>query len=168
VQGKSDGWGIQRTFERDLGGAQATPVRPAATRAREAVAASQSHRAEAPPVTEKYTGRALVKPSVKVRDIETLYELPWKSLNKAETALLQNLQWSQQTWDTKFEASARWPMTMRTRYGALSSTQRESLRQLGLTGDDWDAFIDATYGPDDDGRGGNAASAPRLSALKAR
>jgi hypothetical protein len=83
----------------------------------------------------------LVKPSGQVRDVATLYELPWKSMNKAESALLRNLGWTQQTWDTKFEAAARWPTTMQTRFAKLSATQRESVRQLGLSQDDWDASV---------------------------
>ncbi len=136
TQGKTDGWGIQRSFERDLGGTQATPVRP--------VGASEAAEEAAPDYrNEKYSGRTLIKPPTQVRDPATLMNVSWKDTQRGEKALLRNLGWTQPMWDAKGEPGARWPQSMRTPFSRLGSTQREAVRQLGLTSDDWDRFVES-------------------------
>ena len=139
TQGKTDGWGIQRSFERDLGGTQNMPVvRPvgASEAADEAGAATPDYR------NEKYSGRTLIKPPTQVRDPATLMNVSWKDTQRGEKALLRNLGWTQPMWDAKGEAGARWPQSMRTPFNRLGATQREAVRQLGLTSDDWDKFVE--------------------------
>ena len=135
TQGKTDGWGIQRSFERDLGGTQAVPVRPVGTSeaADEAAAPDYSN--------EKYAGRKLIKPPTQVRDPATLMNVSWKDTQRGEKALLRNLGWTQPMWDAKGEPGARWPQSMRTPFNRLGTTQREAVRQLGLSSDDWDRFV---------------------------
>jgi hypothetical protein len=58
-------------------------------------------------------------------------------------ALLKNLGWNQQTWDTKDTPAAKWPMTMVTAYVNLTPLQRESVRKLGMTARDWDKRVQA-------------------------
>ena len=134
---RTDGWGVSRPLDRDLGGAQHTAVKPP----------EAAEPAEATELTgeqlagDKYTGRALKSPSTAVRDSGSLFSVDWKGMSRAETALLRNLGWTQKTWDTRNEPSARWPESMRTRFGKLTGAQRESVRNLGLTSDDWNSYV---------------------------
>ena len=137
--GKTDGWGIQRTFDRDLGGAQHTAVKPP-TKDSLAEAAAPSYDDLA---AEKYTGRVLVKDPTSIRSLDSLFTSTWKALNKSEKALLKNLGWSQQAWDTKDTPAAKWPMSMATPFASLTTTQREAVRKLGFTPHDWDTKVQA-------------------------
>jgi predicted fused transcriptional regulator/phosphomethylpyrimidine kinase len=141
TQGKTDGWGIQRSFERDLGGTQNNPVvRPVGA----SEAADEAGAAAAPDYrNEKYTGRTLIKAPTQVRDPATLMNISWKDTQRGEKALLRNLGWTQPMWDAKSEPGARWPQSMRTPFSRLGATQREAVRQLGLTSDDWDKFVES-------------------------
>jgi hypothetical protein len=136
-QGKVDGWGIPRSFERDLGGAQRVAVKP-----------KEEGPGEAQPTLEQvaaqpYTGKMLVKDPSTVRDFSGLFASSWKELNKAEQALLKNLGWNQQAWDTKETPAAKWPMTMATAFINLSPLQREATRKLGFSPHTWDQRVQA-------------------------
>lgn len=145
-QGKVDGWGIPRTFERDLGGADHSAVKPPGAEGLPAEhssgAAAGLGAAEGPP----YTGKPLVKEGATVRDMDTLMPMNWKGMSRQELALLRNLGWSQQSWDTKDTPAAKWPMVMVTPYVSLSPLQRESVRKLGMTARDWDKRVQAFTG----------------------
>jgi hypothetical protein len=135
-QGKVDGWGIPRSFERELGGAQTDIVKAKGTDL------------EAPPTLEAveqevYKGRMIVKDASEIRQAQQLFETSWKQISKAEMALLRNLGWTQQTWDTKDTPAAKWPVTMATPFTSLNPTQRESVRKLGFSPHDWDARVQA-------------------------
>ncbi|MBI5510356.1 MAG: hypothetical protein HY903_16495 [Deltaproteobacteria bacterium] len=137
--GKVDGWGIQRTFDRDLGGTQRAAVKPPSADSEVAAAAPTYDELAA----EKYTGRVLVKDPASIRSLDNLFESGWKGLNKSEKALLKNLGWSQQTWDTKDTPAAKWPVSMATPFASLTTTQREAVRKLGFAPHDWDRKIQA-------------------------
>ncbi|MEO0813338.1 MAG: hypothetical protein AAFY60_10780, partial [Myxococcota bacterium] len=136
----TDGWGIQRNFSADLGGAQREVVKPAVHNHDEYMPegpdAAQS--AEAP-----YTGKLLVKDASQIREMPVLMSMVWKSMSRAEQALLKNLGWSQQNWDTKDTPAARWPTAMATAFMSLTPVQRESLKKLGFTAHEWDKRIQA-------------------------
>ena len=162
---RTDGWGIPRATSSDLGGTRLPAVKPAAT----AMAnVSQASSADTGPsreqvVNERYTGRTLVKDSTQIRDLQTMYSLPWKSMSKAESALWRNLGWNQNMWDTKNEAAAQWPTAMRTAFQSLSPTQRQAVRQLGLSADEWDLNVESFGSPSTDeervGAGSGSAGA---------
>lgn len=132
-QGKVDGWGIPRSFERDLGGADRVAVKPP-----EAQAAAVEDAA-----AEKYTGRMLIKDQSAIRQLGDLFASRWKDLSRPEMALLKNLGWGQQMWDTKDTPAAKWPGTMVTAFVNLSPLQREAVRKLGFTPGEWDKRIQA-------------------------
>jgi len=94
-------------------------------------------------VNERYTGRALVKDPAAVRAMGQLSQSSWKELNRSEMALLKNLGWTQQVWDTKDTPAARWPIAMGTSFVNLSPVQREAVRKLGFSSHDWDVRIQA-------------------------
>jgi hypothetical protein len=136
--GKVDGWGIPRSFERDLGGAQRSAVKPHASELE----------GERPPshdelAAEIYKGRMLVRDPAAIRSLGDLLAVPWKQLTKPELALLKNMGWNQQSWDTKESPAAKWPISMATPFAALNPTQRESVRKLGFTAHDWDERVQA-------------------------
>ncbi len=135
-KGKVDGWGIQRTFDRDLGGTARAPVAPRS----EDPEAVPSHEAVE---NETYKGRLLVKDASAVRASGELFAQSWKQLSKAEMALLKNLGWSQQSWDTKDTPAAKWPIAMATPFVNLNPTQRESVRKLGFSPPEWDKRVQA-------------------------
>lgn len=133
-QGKVDGWGIPRSFERDLGGADRAATKPPiASTVAEDFAVSE----------EPYTGKLLVKDPSAVRSLTTLMPTRWKELAKPEMALLKNLGWNQQAWDTKDSPAAKWPTIMATPFVNLSPLQRESVRKLGMSPADWDKRVQA-------------------------
>jgi len=140
--GKTDGWGIPRSFERDLGGARRTAVRPKIQQPED-----DGEYGDAPTLeqvlNEKYTGKLLVKDPSVIRSLLQLFQCNWKGLNRSEAALLKNLGWNQQGWDTKDTPSARWPMAMATPFVNLNSTQREAVRKLGFSPHDWDTRVQA-------------------------
>jgi hypothetical protein len=136
---KTDGWGIPRTLDRDLGGAQHAAVKPPS---------KEVSTEPAPPsydelAAEKYTGRVLVKDPTSIRTLDDLFHSGWKGLNRSEKALLKNLGWSQQMWDTKDTPAAKWPVSMATPFASLTATQREAVRQIGFTPHDWDKKVQA-------------------------
>ncbi len=133
-QGKVDGWGIPRSFERDLGGASQAPVK-----APEEEIGQTFDEA----VAEKYTGRMLIKDPTSIRGLGELFEAGWADLSKPESALLKNLGWSRQMWDAKNSPSARWPGAMSTSFVGLNPVQREAVRKLGFTPHDWDKKVQA-------------------------
>ncbi|MEK7705961.1 MAG: hypothetical protein AAB426_13445, partial [Myxococcota bacterium] len=135
-EGKVDGWGIPRTFERDLGGARPSVVKPASAPATGTVTSTDV-------AAERYTGRMLVKDPGTVRRPDELFGAHWKELTRSEKALLKNLGWSQQDWDTKDNPGAKWPMSMATGFVNLTTVQRESVRKLGYTLHDWDTRVQA-------------------------
>lgn len=135
----TDGWGIQRNFSPELGGAQREVVK-APIGQDEYAPAPTLNEAEA---AEAYTGKMLVKDASQVRPMATLMAANWKTLSRAEQALLKNLGWNQQTWDTKDTPSAKWPASMATVFMSLSPLQRESLKKLGFTPHEWDKRIQA-------------------------
>jgi len=132
-QGKVDGWGIPRTFERDLGGGERFVVKAPAQRTANAELV----------VTESYTGKTIVKDPTTIRQLTELFSTGWKQLNKGEVAVLRNLGWSQQSWDTKDAPGAKWPVAMASAFINLNATQRESVRKLGITVHDWDQRVQA-------------------------
>ncbi|MEE8409512.1 MAG: hypothetical protein V3T05_07900, partial [Myxococcota bacterium] len=136
--GKVDGWGIQRTFDRDLGGTQRAAVKPK----------TQEPDFEEGPTndevaSETYRGRILVKDPTDIREIASIFDSSWKSMTKAEMALLKNLGWNQQSWDTKDTPAAKWPIAMMTSFVNLIPVQRESVRKLGFSAHDWDTRVQA-------------------------
>lgn len=139
-QGKVDGWGIPRTFERDLGGVDRQAVREPGA---EALPHESSYGAPPVEVEQPYTGKPLVKDGSSVRGMDALLTQAWKTMTRTELALLRNLGWNQQTWDTKDTPAAKWPMVMVTPYVSLSPLQRESVRKLGMTARDWDKRVQA-------------------------
>lgn len=146
VQGKTDGWGIPRTFERDLGATGAPTVRASRTGN---VGYDDAGATGAVAAPEKYTGRTMVKSSTPVRDVATLQQTPWKQLTTAEAALLKNLGWSQKNWDTQTQPKTQWPRSMSTPYAQLSPKHREAVKRLGLSQSEWDDVAlgsDATGG----------------------
>lgn len=135
IKGKEDAWGIPRTFERDLGSAAGVvPVRAAAgqTGASEEreVAASESA-----PVQ-------VVRSTASLRDLGTMYGLPWKELSRDESNVLRNLGWDHATWDAKGQPGARWPVSLRTTYASLSPKQRASVQALRFSADAWDTYVE--------------------------
>ena len=138
--GKRDGWGIPRSFEADLGGTRRPATKPRAEsgpegRAPEALPTREEM------VNERYTGRSLVKDSAQVRELGALFQSTWKGLNRSEMALLKNLGWNQQLWDTRDTPSARWPIAMATSFVNLNPTQREAVRKLGFGSHEWDKRV---------------------------
>ncbi len=138
-QGKVDGWGIPRTFERDLGGVDHSAVKAPGSEALPAEVSQSTGDIDGAP----YTGKPLVKDGSSVRNMDTLLPLNWKAMSRTELALLKNLGWNQQSWDTKDTPAAKWPMVMVTPYVTLSPLQRESVRKLGMTARDWDKRVQA-------------------------
>ncbi len=138
-QGKVDGWGIPRTFERDLGGVDHTAVKAPGAEPLPAEISQNASDIDVAP----YTGKSLVKDGSSVRNMDTLLPLNWKAMSRTELALLKNLGWNQQSWDTKDTPAAKWPMVMVTPYVTLSPLQRESVRKLGMTARDWDKRVQA-------------------------
>jgi hypothetical protein len=136
AQGQVDGWGIPRTFERDLGAASTRPVK-------ERVAADTPESAAGmnEALTERYTGRTLVKDPSQIRMLAAIFQSNWKELSRAESALLRNLGWTQQLWDTRETPAAKWPLAMATVFVNLNPTQREAVRNLGMSAHDWDTKI---------------------------
>ena len=129
ASGRTDAWGVPRTFEKDLG--YRTPVvRPAAVHT------------EVEPL-EEYRGKRLVSDPSLIRDFDALVETPWVELSKAEVPLLRNLGWRAEIWDARHNAKARWPKTMATAFASLTPLQRESVRKLGLTARQWDDRVQA-------------------------
>lgn len=149
VQGKTDGWGIPRTFERDLGATGAPTVRPSR---QGQIDDGADAGASATMTPERYTGRTMVKSSTPVRDVATLQQTPWKQLSQAEAALLKNLGWSQKTWDTQTQPKTQWPRSMSTPYQQLSAKHREAVKRLGLSAAEWD---DVVSGSGADSSGGS-------------
>jgi len=136
-QGKVDGWGIPRSFEKDLGGALHEPIK---------APGGEDEQSFAEAVAEKYTGKMLVKDPSSIRELNDLFASSWKDLNKPEIALLKNLGWKQQMWDTKDTPAAKWPGAMMTAFVNLLPVQREAVRKLGFTPHDWDKKIQAFTG----------------------
>ncbi len=135
--GKVDGWGIQRTFDRDLGAAaQRTAVKPPSAQPDMEVGPSPEQ-----VMNEVYTGRMLVKDPTSVRSLADAWNTNWRDLNRGEQALLKNMGWSQQSWDTKETQAAKWPMTMMTPFVNLNPVQREAVRKLGFSPADWDSRV---------------------------
>lgn len=132
-QGKVDGWGIPRSFERDLGGADRVAVK----------APTNQEMATEDAAAEKYTGRRLIVDPSSVRSRGDLMDSRWKDLSRPEMALLKNLGWNQQMWDTKMTPAARWPGAEVTAYVNLTPLQREAVRKLGFTAADWDTKVQA-------------------------
>ena len=133
-QGQVDGWGIPRTFQRDLGAAARQPVRQ-----REA----EPMDAGAQQPLESYTGRMLVKDPTQVRSLADVFGSSWKELSRAESALLKNLGWGQGAWDTRDNPGAKWPKAMATPFASLSPLQREAVGKLGIPPHDWDNKVQA-------------------------
>lgn len=136
AQGQVDGWGIPRTFERDLGAASTRPVKERAIET-----APQDAPGMDEVLSERYTGRTLVKDPSQIRMLVAIFESNWKELSRSESALLRNLGWTQQLWDTREAAGAKWPVAMATQFVNLNPTQREAVRNLGLSAHDWDTKI---------------------------
>lgn len=134
-----DGWGIPRHCAAELGGNAREVVKPK-------VPPKDEPRAPGVEVAEPYVGRMLVKDATGVRPLQEMMSVLWKALSRSEQALLKNLDWNQQTWDTKESASARWPASMATPFLSLSPLQRESLKKLGQSAYDWDKRIQ-TFSP---------------------
>jgi hypothetical protein len=133
--GKEDAWGIPRTFERDLGAAaHVVPVRPAKGN-EEADDVGEVPRSQVHEVQ-------VVRPSATLRDLGTLYALPWKQLSRDESNVFRNLGWDHATWDAKGQDGARWPVSYRTPYNTLSPKQRGSVQALGFGQTEWDAYIE--------------------------
>jgi hypothetical protein len=132
-KGKVDGWGIPRSFERDLGGVQAPVQRPV-----------QGDEPTLDQVAvESYKGRQLIKDPSAIRELMALFATIWKDLSKPEQALLKNLGWNQHLWATKNSPAAKWPGAMVTPFVNLNPVQREAARKLGFTPHDWDAKVQA-------------------------
>lgn len=130
--GRTDGWGIPRTFERDLGAtANSTPVR--------AAKAAPTAEAELP----KTEGAAVpvVRATAQLRDLQLLYGLPWKALSRDESNVFRNLGWGHATWDAKGQPGARMPVSFATPYAELSPKERSSVQALGFTQEDWDGYV---------------------------
>lgn len=136
----TDGWGIPRNQAAELGATQREIVKPALS-PNDYAATNPELPSEAE--LEPYSGKLLVKDASQVRPLPEMMTTLWKGLSRAEQALLKNLGWSQQTWDTKDTPSARWPTAMATAFMSLSPLQRESLKKLGFSAHDWDKRIQA-------------------------
>jgi hypothetical protein len=133
TSGKQDGWGIPRTFERDLGAARnVTPVRAALK--------EEPQEAQEPDevMGADFAPARILKPTTSLRDLETLYALPWKDLTKAEAAVMKNLSWDQKTWNAKLQPGASRPQTLATPYAELNSRERAAVQALGFSEMDWD------------------------------
>jgi hypothetical protein len=141
VQGKTDGWGIQRTFQSDLGARGPAVVRPAGPAAASAASGELDADAAAMPPAQ-YSGRAIVRGAAAVRDLDTLHGLPWKQLTPSEHAIAVNLGWDLQTWEAKDNPNARLPVSYRTPFNELRPHVQESVRLLGLARD-WDRRVAA-------------------------
>ncbi len=129
-----DGWGIPRRLDRDLGGIQNTVVKAP-------VEDDTPSFDEA--VNEAYTGKMLIKDQTSIRELGELFSANWKTLNRPEMALLKNLGWNQQMWDTKNTPAAKWPGAMMSGFVNLTPVQREAVRKLGFTPHDWDTKVQA-------------------------
>jgi len=136
--GKTDGWGIKRTFDRDLGGTQGAVVKPPS-----ADEGASSAAANTAVQNERYTGKMLVKDPGSIRALSDIFATRWKELAKPEQALLKNLGWGQQAWDTKETPAAQWPRLMFTAFINLTPVQREAVRKLGFSAHDWDTRVQA-------------------------
>ena len=128
---RTDGWGVPRTLDKDLGGANRIAVK------------SKAIGDDMEEVSQSYSGRMLVKDPSLIRDLGEVFDSSWKDLNKAEVALLRNLGWNQQMWDTKDTVTARWPQPMVTAFASLAPIQREAVQKLGMTAHDWDKRVQA-------------------------
>lgn len=126
-----DRWGVPRALDRDLGGTARAPVRPVV---------SDDEGLQPDPMVP-YTGKRLVKDPSEVRRFEVLFDIDWRSLSRAETALLRNLGWTQQAWDTRNAPKARWPVAMATPFVNLTPQQREAVKLLGRTPPEWDRMV---------------------------
>jgi hypothetical protein len=138
-KGKVDGWGVPRSFERDLGGAAREPVRPRES----AVAVDGDAPTLEEVLSEKEVGRPIIKDKSTVRDLAALFQSGWKDLSAGEKAALKNLGWNQQTWDAKDSEGAQWAQAHSQPFVLLTRTQRRSLRDLGFTPHDWDKRVQA-------------------------
>jgi hypothetical protein len=129
----SDGWGVPRVFERDLGGGG-----PAVAHTK----LSSSPDAP-PPVDERYTGKILVKDTSSVRPLPEIMTSPasWNELDKGEQILLRNLGWNGQSWATRNAKTAKWPPEMVTAYADLSPAKKQAVRDLGYSANDWDSKV---------------------------
>ena len=136
ARGQVDGWGIPRTFERDLGAASNRPVKERAVEPEQPGAPGMDE-----VLNERYTGRTLVKDPSQIRDLVSVFGSSWKGLSRAESALLRNLGWTQQLWDTREAPGAKWPVAMATAFVNLNPTQREAVRNLGFSAHDWDKKV---------------------------
>ena len=138
AKGQVDGWGIPRTFEKDLGAASHRPVQERSVQPDSSSAPGMDEA-----LAERYTGRTLVKDPGQIRDLGSMFQSTWKGLNRSESALLRNLGWNQQLWDTRETPGAKWPVAMATAFVNLNPTQREAIRNLGFSPHDWDTRIQA-------------------------
>jgi hypothetical protein len=139
---QTDGYGIPRRFERDLGGTQPSRiVKPAATAAGSTGSKGAEDAEPEVPADAAYTGRALIRPTTPIRDVEALFALKWVEMTRPEGALLRNMGWTQPTWDSRNEPQARWPQSMRTPFVKQGQTQRESIRKMGFTDTTWDDYV---------------------------
>ena len=136
AQGQVDGWGIPRTFERDLGAASNRPVKERVIQQEPEGAPGMDE-----VLNERYTGRTLVKDPAQIRDLVSIFASTWKGLSRSESALLRNLGWTQQLWDTREAQGAKWPVAMATSFVNLNPTQREAVRNLGFSPHDWDTKV---------------------------
>jgi hypothetical protein len=136
---QTDGHGIPRRFERDLGGMQ--PQRIVKPAAGTAGAAGAQEAEPDVPADAAYTGRSLIRPTTPIRDVQTLFALKWVEMSRAEGALLRNMGWTQPTWDTRNEPTGRWPQSMRTKFTKQGMTQRESIRKMGFSDESWDDYV---------------------------
>lgn len=128
VTGKTDAWGVQRTFVKELGGSATTPVTPKAQLPEEDL--------KEPEPAQAVRGPALTLPQEHVRSLDQLLNTPWKQLSRAETALMRDLGWDAMTWGSKFSPSGepvgQWPVAMGTLFHNLSPFLKKVVRQLLL------------------------------------
>lgn len=137
TSGQTDAYGIPRSQERDLGARREfRAVRPPGQEQVESRAVNRDA-ADAPASPART--RDIVRANTPVRSYDELYNKSFKDMSKGETALLKSLDWDAQSWLSKDEANARWPMAYQKSYSELSRREQQAVRQLDISPSAWDA-----------------------------
>lgn len=138
TSGQTDGYGIPRSQERDLGARREfRAVRPPGEPLQRA-ARNGPGEVDEPQATTGRT-RDIVRSNTPVRSYDDLYTKSFKEMSKGETALLKSLDWDAQSWLSKNEPNARWPMAYQKSYSELSRREQQAVRQLDISPSAWDA-----------------------------
>jgi hypothetical protein len=77
------------------------------------------------------------RPASGVRQFDEVASSTWKGLRPREQALLEDLGWERQTWDTKRSPRTIWPKVMHLPFNTLKPQEQSAVLGLGLTEYEW-------------------------------